>query len=428
MERIVHFVSWDSPNDVSGVSTWLRRMVPRLREEGIDARVDLFHSENKIGANAAWYRAHNVPVRWSRWQSDTRHNVRQCLRWLREDFPQVYVPNCMLPAYFAASEAKRCGAHTIGILHSDDPMYWGIVDEFVRGSEQWRLNELVTVSSFLHDAVQSNVRSMIPVHKIPYGVAMPEVRAVRRTEKLRIVYTGRLVEEQKRISDLARALCRIARHHADLEAWIVGAGKAEANVKSIIRAEGMQERVIFKGWVDPAHIHETLAECQIFVLLSDYEGVPISLMEAMAVGLVPICLKTRSGVDEVISHMNNGILVTDRENSFTDAVSYLVKDREVLSKLSTAARQTILDRYSEERCVIQWKNLLLSGYSTSFPHHRLKFHLKLPQRNPIFGREDNRPSSYQKLRNRFQFRSRFLSAVSSTRRAALTLVGSRHHG
>ena len=427
MEPIVQFVSCDSLNDVGGVSSWLQRMIPRLREQGIDARVDLLCSGNKTGANAEWYRAQKVPLRWSRWQNDTQQSVRQCLRWLREYLPHIYVPSCILPAYFAAAEAKRCGARTIGILHSDDPFYWGIVDEFVHGSEQWRLNELVTVSSFLQDAVQSNARSTISVHKIPYGVAMPELRAAQGTEKLRIVYTGRLVEEQKRISDLARAFCCIARQHANLEAWIVGAGKAEANVKSIIRAAGMEERVILKGRVDPARIHETLAECQIFVLLSDYEGVPVSLMEAMAVGLVPICLKTRSGVDEVISHMNNGIIVTDRENSFTDAVSYLVGDREALSKLSTAARRTILDRYSEERCITQWKDLLLSGWSTVSPHHRLKSNLKLPERNPKFGRQDNRTTSYQKLRNRFQLRSRFLRAVSSTRRAALTLVRSRRH-
>jgi colanic acid/amylovoran biosynthesis glycosyltransferase len=428
MKPIVQFVSYDSPNDVGGVSSWLQRMVPRLREQGIDARVDLFCSENKPGVNAAWYRAHNVPFRLSRGQGDTRQTVRQCLRWLREDLPQVYVPNCILPAYFAAAEAKRCGARTIGVLHSDDPFYWAIVDEFVHGSEQWKLNELVTVSGFLHDAVQSSERSTIPVHKIPYGVPMPEARAAHATEKLRIVYTGRLVEEQKRISDLARAFCRVARHLTNLEAWIVGAGKDEATVRNIIKTESMEERVIVKGRVDPPRVHAVLSECQIFVLLSDYEGVPISLMEAMAVGLVPICLKTRSGVDEVISHMNNGIIVTDRENSLTDAVSYLVGNREALSKLSAAARRTISDRYSEERCVTQWRDLLLSRCSTVSADHRLKLHLKLPPRNRKFGRYDKRPNGYQKLRSRLQLRSRFLRTVSSTRRAALDLVRSKHDG
>jgi glycosyltransferase involved in cell wall biosynthesis len=290
------------------------------------------------------------------------------------------------------------------------------VDEFVHGSEQWRLNELVTVSRLLRVALQLNARSTMPIHEIPYGVAIPQRRVALPTDKLRIIYTGRLIDEQKRISDLARAFCRVARDHANLEAWIVGAGSDEANVRNIIKTEGMEERVILKGRVDPARIYEVLGECQIFILLSDYEGMPISLMEAMALGLVPICLETRSGVDEVISHMSNGLLIRDRENSFRDAVSYLAKHPDVWSKLSVAARQTILHRYSEERCLARWKDLLISPCSALSADQEVKFNLKLPSANPKFGRYDQRPNRYQKVWNRIR------RAASSTRRAALTMI------
>ena len=418
MQPVVQFISYDSPKDVGGVSSWLRRIVPRLRDRGIDARVDLFCFGNKPGANAAWYRAQNVPCRWSPWQHDTYQAVRQCLRWLREDLPQVYIPNCIVPAYFAAAEAKRCGARTIGVLHSDDPFYWAIVDEFVDGSEQWRLNNLVTVSRFLHDAVRSNARSSMAVHEIPYGVTMPQKRAARPTERLRIIYTGRLAEEQKRISELARAFCRVARDHPHLEAWIVGAGRAEADVRRIIAAEAMDGRVILKGRVDPAHINEVLAECHIFVLLSDFEGLPVSLIEAMAVGLVPVCLETRSGVGEVISHMKNGIIVRDRENFFSDAVTYLVRNPEAASKMSAAARQTILDRYSEERCLAHWTELLLSNHSMISSDRQLKLRLKLPPRNPKFGYFDQRQNRVERVWNRFR------RAADSTRRKISRMVRS----
>jgi glycosyltransferase involved in cell wall biosynthesis len=422
MQPFVQFVSYDSPNDVGGVSSWLRRIVPTLREQGIDARVDLFCFGNKPGANAEWYRSQNVPLRWSPWQYDSRRAVRQCLQWLREDLPQVYVPNCIVPAYFAAAEAKRCGARTIGVLHSDDPFYWGIVDEFVHGSEAWRLDELVTVSRFLRDAVRSNGHVSMPVYEIPYGVTIPQWRATWPKEKLRIIYTGRLVEEQKRISDLAQAFCRAIRENNNLEAWIVGAGPAEADVRNIIRAEGMSERVILKGRVDPGQIHEVLGECQIFALLSDYEGIPISLMEAMAVGLVPICLETRSGVDEVISHMKNGILVRDREKSFSDAVSCLIKNPELWSKLSAAARRTILERYSEERGVAHWKEILISDGSIIPSARGLRMSLALPPRNPKFGHYDQRPNTVQRAWKRLR------RAAGFTRRAALKMVQSMPTG
>jgi glycosyltransferase involved in cell wall biosynthesis len=404
MQLVVQFVSYDSPEDVGGVSSWLRKALSRLREQGIDARVDLFCFSGKPGANAAWYQKNNVPFRWSPWLDDTQSAVRQCLLWLKEDMPQVYVPNCILPAYFAAAEARRCGARTIGVLHSDDPFYWGLVDEFVLGGKQWRLDELVVVSRFLHDALPSNSTSMMRVHEIPCGVTIPQSLATRPTGKFRLIYTGRLVEEQKRTSDLARALCRVAREHSDVEGWIVGSGEAETNMRNIIRMEGMETRVILKGRVDHDSIHEVLKECHVFVLLSDYEGTPVSLLEAMSVGLVPICLETRSGVGEVISHMRNGILVRDRENAFSNALSYLISNPEAWSAFSAEARRTIAERYSEEGCMEKWKTLLLALPVSVSNSREPRQRLRLPPRNPKFGHYDQRSSPFSKNWSRIRIR------------------------
>jgi glycosyltransferase involved in cell wall biosynthesis len=200
-----------------------------------------------------------------------------------------------------------------------------------------------------------------------------------------------LIEEQKRISDLARAFCRVVRENSGLEAWIVGIGAGEANVREIIRSENMENRVILKGRVDPTHIPELLGQCQVFSLLSDYEGTPLSLIEAMSLGLVPICLETRSGIAEVISHMTNGIVIRDREQSFSDAVSYLTRNPAAWSRLSAAARQTIAERYSEEHCFARWKELLVSESPRVIDATRQpSLFLDLPPRNPKLAPHDER--------------------------------------
>lgn len=402
MQPVVHFVSYDAPEDIGGVSSWLRKIVPRLRAHAIDARVDLFCFGNGGGVNAAWYRQNEVPVRLSPWRDDTREATKQCLRWLEEELPSVYIPNCILPAYFAAAEASRCGVRTIGVLHSDDPFYWGIVDEFVQGEDSWRLTELVVVSRFLHDAVKHTAQ--VPVHEIPYGVQVREQSSLRPTQRVRLIYTGRLVEEQKRISDVTRAICRVLREHPILEAWIVGGGSAEHAVEEIIRAEGLEERALLKGRVEPAQVLELLQESHIFVLLSDYEGLPVSLLEAMSIGVVPVCLKMRSGVSEVVRHLENGMLVGDRGESFAAAVSQLVKDPELWSKLSVAAKRTICERYSDEPSIDRWKQLLLASPSTVVTGGRLQTRLELPPPNPKFGHYDQRPHSLQRAWGRLSGR------------------------
>jgi colanic acid/amylovoran biosynthesis glycosyltransferase len=413
---MVQFVSYDSENDVGGVSSWLHQTVLYLRRQGIDARVDLFSFGDKPGSNAEWYRKNNVPFRVSPWVDDSEKTVRQCLLWLREAMPQVYVPNCMLPAYFAAAEARRCGARTIGVLHADDPFYWGVVDEFVLGDKKWRLDEVVVVSRFLHEALRSRGATM-PVHEIPCGVAVHQEKVTAPTKTFRIVYAGRLVEKQKRISDLTRAFCLVAREHPELEAWIVGAGPDESSVRNIIQTEGMENRVILKGRVEPEAIHDVLKECHAFVLLSDFEGTPVALMEAMSLGLVPICLETSSGVGELISHMKNGILVQNREDSFSTAISSLIENRVRWSALSAAAQQTIKERYSEDICMEKWKTVLLAHPSKISPDSRSRLRLKLPPQNPKFGYTDHRPpGQVQKTWNQFR------GLAGSVRRKAMNLV------
>jgi glycosyltransferase involved in cell wall biosynthesis len=409
----VQFLSFDDPNHVSGVSTWLQKTVPPLRRLGIDARVDLLCHQDP-GLNLEWFTRNDVPVRWARYRGDTNTVVRQCLRWVRQDMPSVYVPNCVLPAYFAAAEARRCGMRTIGMLHSDDPFYWGIVDEFIKGREQWRLTDLVAVSRFLKKAVEAVAAPGITLHEIPYGVAVPSSTAVRKDGVLRLVYTGRLIEEQKRISEVTRAFCRAVRRHSNLEAWIVGWGPHESNARKIIEDERLQEKVILKGRVHATDIHAILEQCHIHVLLSDYEGLPVALLEAMAAGVVPVCLNMRSGVSDVLRHQENGMIVHDREQSFLDAIDYLAGNIDAWTKMSLAARQTVIDRFSEERCVALWKDLLTSHWTSKSTTQRPRLKLELPPRNPIFEHRDRRFTRVQ--RPWFFIRRKVSHVVRQTRK------------
>lgn len=384
------FLSYDNPRDVSGVNTWLQRLVPALRDRGIDARVDFLCREP--GPNVEWFQRHGIPIRWHAVFGDIRASVRQCLRWLREDLPSVYVPSCMLPAYFAAAEAKQCGVRTVGVLHSDETFYWGLVDEFVAGEERWRLTDVVAVSEYLKRNVQKSAPAGIAVHGIPYGVPVPAFSAKRESGPVRMIYTGRLVEEQKRISEIARAFCAATRRHPGLEAWIVGSGANEPDVREIIASEGMQHRVILKGFAQPSEVYGLLEQCHIHVLLSDYEGLPISLLEAMATGLVPVCLDMRSGIRDVLHHGENGLIVSDRGQPFLDAIAYLIGSPDAWRRMSSAARREIENRFSVDRCIDMWEGLLKETVPARPPRGSPRRTLTLPAPNPKLADRDRRHS------------------------------------
>jgi colanic acid/amylovoran biosynthesis glycosyltransferase len=396
----VTFAHFDDPNDVSGVSSWLRRLLPALRENEFDVSVQLLGFGKEPGANARYLSDLGIPVRFALRSVAMSGSVRQCVKWLCEDPPDVYVPNCILGAYYAGGWARQQGIPTVGVLHSDDSFHSGLIDAFVRGEEPWRLSAVVPVSKALENRLHSAGDTGLKVRRIGYGTCLPSQlqRAATPAGVFRVVYVGRLVEEQKRILAVTRALCEAAQQHATVEAWLVGDGPQREAVAQLIAEAGMGSRVLLKGRVEPEAIHEVLPECHALVLLSDYEGLPISVMEAMAIGVVPICLDCGSGISELIEHGKEGLIVPDRDQGFLNAVADLVHDTALWQRLSTSAQAKVRDEFSHEVMVKKWEELLneLAG-GKGRPSRLLRpaGALKLPPQNPKFGGHDMRPSRWE---------------------------------
>src|SRR5205823_7198333 len=99
------------------------------------------------------------------------------------------------------------------------------------------------------------------------------------------------------------------------------------NVERIIETSEVDtQRIRLLGRVDVSSVYSVLRDCHALVLLSDYEGLPVSMLEAMAAGVVPVCLDTRSGIRDAIQHGFNGLIVKDRKDDFHGAVRTLKKD------------------------------------------------------------------------------------------------------
>jgi colanic acid/amylovoran biosynthesis glycosyltransferase len=80
-------------------------------------------------------------------------------------------------------------------------------------------------------------------------------------------------------------------------------------------------------------------------------------MEAMAAGLVPVCLNIRSGVPELVEHNITGLLVNDRSDGFLDAVRLLRSETGLWERLSKAARTKIESEYSYQKTADRWIEL-----------------------------------------------------------------------
>jgi glycosyltransferase involved in cell wall biosynthesis len=103
-------------------------------------------------------------------------------------------------------------------------------------------------------------------------------------------------------------------------------------------------RVELTGRVTGSEVREILQQSHAFVLLSDFEGLPVSMLEAMDAGCVPIVYDMESGIPDVVRSGDNGLMVPNGDiAAVVDAVAGLRADRKAWCRMAGAARQTIRD-------------------------------------------------------------------------------------
>jgi len=368
----VTFCVYDKPGHVGGPVTWIIRLVPALRSLGIDVNCLFLLHRGDTGPALSALRADGVDCRSVICHDRTEDRVRWILERLRENPPDVFVPNLVVAGYFAGRWARASGIPTVGVVHSDDEFYRALQDDFVFGHPAFRVAALVCVSRELEQQVTLRTPFETIVRRIPCGVPIPERRVTRSPSALRIAYVGRLADEQKRASDVARALCRVVREVPGTEAVLYGDGPEAQKVAGIIESDGAGLPVRLGGSIESELVQERMLECDVIVLLSDYEGLPIALMEAMACGCVPVCLRVRSGIPELVEDGVTGLLVDDRGDDFVRAIRRLRDEPELLEALSHAARAFIEASYSNDDCARDWASLLRELRGRATPRRRLR--------------------------------------------------------
>jgi len=175
---------------------------------------------------------------------------------------------------------------------------------------------------------------------------------IKYTGSKRIVTMGRLTE-QKNHQMLIQAFSQIANLFPDWELHIWGVGALESDLRAEICELNLQDRIILKGLT--SDVPSVLKEAGIFVLSSDYEGMPNALMEALAVGVPSVSTDCPCGGPRMlIKHGENGMLtpVSDSD-SLAHNIKLLIEDEQLARRMSRQA--TIMARaYAPEAVFSEW--------------------------------------------------------------------------
>lgn len=203
--------------------------------------------------------------------------------------------------------------------------------------------------SFYSESIQK--RSCV-IHN-PVKTNLPKRTGACKKE---IIAIGRL-HVQKNYIMLIHAFSKISKKYPDYILKIYGEGKEKENIKKEIDCLGMSNRIILEGYCQ--NIHERIVDSDIYVMTSSFEGMPNSLMEAMAMGFPVICTNCPAGGPrELIEDNINGCLIEVDEEELERKITYLIENPEEKERLGKAARN-ISNSHNEEKIIKQWKNYFM---------------------------------------------------------------------
>lgn len=177
-------------------------------------------------------------------------------------------------------------------------------------------------------------RQSVPVvyNGIDLSRCQPKVCYAGNTQLLHI---GRF-NEQKNHQGLLQAFQRIAKAYPDCRLTLLGDGELRERVEAYAKELGIFEKVSFLG--SQSNVYPYLQNADVFLLPSKYEGMPMTIIEAMGTGL-PVVASAVGGVPDMLTDGESGILVPCDPEAVCQAVSRLLADKDLREMLGRKAKE-----------------------------------------------------------------------------------------
>jgi colanic acid/amylovoran biosynthesis glycosyltransferase len=234
-------------------------------------------------------------------------------------------------------------------------------DIFERG---WLLREKVerarfsiTISQYNRDFLLKKGAPKEKIHVIHCGVNTASFTGKRQKSIHRIPRIGTLgrMVEKKGFDDLIQACDILKRQGETFHLEIVGDGPLCEELKRLVLSHNLSGEVSFKGLLPHGRVPTWLREQDIFVLpckkdkKGDMDGIPVVLMEAMALG-VPVISTKISGIPELIEDGKSGLLVDpNSENSLANSIKRLLADTDLRNHIIHNGIHKLLSEFDQAR-------------------------------------------------------------------------------
>ena len=200
--------------------------------------------------------------------------------------------------------------------------------------------------------------SKLEEHRCPRG----------QKTRIRFISVGRLSPEKGHLG-LLNAFSRVLGSGVDAELLLLGDGPERSRIEQCARDASLGERLQLLGRTPEAQTLGAIASADVLVLSSFMEGLPVVLLEAMALG-IPVIAPALAGIPELVRHAETGLLFTVGDWAELAALMQrLAEDETLRTRLAENARERVRIEFDVDRAI----EPLVERYCSLHPREKVTF-------------------------------------------------------
>jgi glycosyltransferase involved in cell wall biosynthesis len=220
-----------------------------------------------------------------------------------------------------------------------------------------KASKIVTVSNFIKQKIETKFNTK-SVEVIPNSVS---IHSVSTTEKLPFEYViavGRLVP-LKQFDQLIESYANSVLPKKNIHLVILGTGEEQTLLENRIANLNLEDKVHLLGFKE--NVWDYISNTKFLVLSSQYEGFPMTILEALSLGIPVISFDCESGPKDMIINSHNGILVENQNfTELTHKMNIFVEDEVLYQNCKTNAISSVA-KFQSEVVINQWLQVLNYG-------------------------------------------------------------------
>jgi glycosyltransferase involved in cell wall biosynthesis len=346
----VQRVSIFLPDVVGGVESVIRNLVQGMPQHTITAELILYANTAAPRKRSELALEKVACKRFEFHSQDNLFNVARRLRNAMNANSTIVVATDYVE--LAMLQIERPLSKVVFLVLGDFEHYYQLAV-----SNEKIIDSFIAIS----DEIYGNLCRLLPhrkstIRKLYFPTpAIEHLYLANTKDVLRLIFVGRL-DKSKNPLLLPAIDDALIRKGIMVEWTIVGDGEERGVLQEQV---SHRHNFTFMGFVSNSALHDLYRRHDIFLMTSLSEGLPVSLVEAMKTGLVPVVSDIPGGIREIVNAGNNGYLCDPQKASaFADAIAVFNNDRQLLSSFSAAASKDASEKFHPVKCSMNYWNCI----------------------------------------------------------------------